>query len=485
VEMTDRSEHAPEDDPRPAESGATATLPSGRAPVGLSAEDCETLRDRVVWLVRVRWVVVAVGLVAVLAGWALWPTAAFWEGLLAAVLGVGLLNIVWSSRIRAGGQSACTDNVRFSLWQMVSDFAFLAVAVHLTGGIGGPLAPLFVLHGVFSAVLLPGSYTLGVGGLAALLLLSSVALERVWGWLPAWRLGDPGFGPTWLSPLLSLGFLGLAAGGASLIGLQLAGQLRTRHARVAELARELSLRNAELRQVDEQRLRLLGVASHDLVGPLAAMESRLDLFLGGYVGDLTPDQRTNLERVKTRLRELRDFIKDLLDLTAVETAVAPGTGATTFDVAAQLRDTVLELSPWAESKGVSLALTGVDRPLTVRAARARLGLVWTNLLTNGVKYGGGQPVTVSVETDDRFVRVAVRDRGPGIPPEHLGRLFTEFYRTPAAKASGIPGTGLGLAISRRVVTTAGGSIEVRSEPGEGTTFTVRLPLVEPEEPTER
>jgi signal transduction histidine kinase len=439
----------------------------------------------VVWLVRVRWGVVGVGLAAVLAGWGLWPAAACWEGLLAVVAGVGASNVVWAGRIRAGANAGCGENVRFSLWQVVADFVFLAVAVHLAGGIAGPLAPLFVLHGVFSAVLLPSAYALGVAGWAALLLVSSVLLERVWGWLPMFRLGDPGFGPAWFSPLLSFGFLGLAAGGASLIGLQLAGQLRTRHARVAELAGELSLRNAALREVDEQRLRLLGVASHDLGGPLAAMESRLDLFLGGYLGDLTTDQRTHLERVQARLRELRDFIKDLLDLTAVETTTAPVPEAETFDVARQVRDAVSEMTPWAESKGVPLELVGADRPRSVRAPRARLGLVWSNLLSNGVKYGGGRPVAVSVEDDDRYVRVVVRDRGPGIPAEQLGRLFTEFYRTPAAKASGIPGTGLGLAISRRVVRTAGGGIDVRSEPGEGTSFTVRLPLVEPEEPPGR
>lgn len=465
----------------PVASGPEAILACPRAevrpcPLGLTAEDCDTLRNRSIWLVRVRWYVVLGSLAAVAAGAGIFPAAAQWAVLALVVGALGAANAVWTWRARDGEDGLCGHVLNFASQQMLVDFVLLSGAVHFTGGVGGPLLPMFVLHGVFSALLLPKRHTAMILGSAAALLLLSAGAEYLGGWRPTWRFGDPAVAPAWIERALEVAFVLLATSGATWLGLHLARMVRDRHRRIAALAAELRRRNDELRRVDEQRLRLLGVASHDLRSPLAAVESRLDLILNGFVGDSTPAQREQLLKIKGRLRELRSFINDLLDLTAVESSGTAAPGPEMVDVVAQVREAVSDMLPLAEASGSRIDAALPDRVLTVAAPAARLALVWANLLSNAIKYGQGKPVDVTVSADAETVRVAVRDYGIGIAPEDQERLFTEFFRSRTARESGIPGTGLGLAISARVIQALGGSIEVRSRPDEGTTFVVSLPL---------
>ena len=445
-------------------------------PLGLTVEDCDTLRDRSIWLVHARWYVVVGSLAAVALGASIFPAAASWNALAALVAALGAANAAWTWQAREGEEGLCGQVLNFASQQMLADFVLLTAAVHYTGGVGGPLVPMFVLHGVFSAVLLPRRHTAAILGSAAVLLMLSAGVEYLGGWRPPWRFGDPEVAPVWIERVLEVAFVVLATAGATWLGLHLARMVRHRHRRIAALVAELRKRNDDLRQVDQQRLRLLGVASHDLRSPLAAIESRLDLFLNGFVGETTAGQREQLRKVKGRLRELRSFINDLLDLTAVESTGGPPPEPEVVDVVAQVREAVHDMLPLAEASGARIDVALPDRVWLVAAPRGRLALVWSNLLSNAIKYGAGKPVEVTTSARAEMVHVTVRDYGIGIAPEDLERLFTEFFRARAARESGIPGTGLGLAISSRVVHALDGTIDVRSRPGEGTTFTVSLPL---------
>jgi signal transduction histidine kinase len=116
-----------------------------------------------------------------------------------------------------------------------------------------------------------------------------------------------------------------------------------------------------------------------------------------------------------------------------------------------------------------LAEVQVDRDVVVQAL--------LNLLANAAKYGGkDQPIEVAAGIDAETGWISVRDHGPGIPAAEQARIFREFYRSPEAYRSGVEGTGLGLALVKRHVEALGGTVDVVSTPGEGATFTIRLPL---------
>ena len=126
---------------------------------------------------------------------------------------------------------------------------------------------------------------------------------------------------------------------------------------------------------------------------------------------------------------------------------------------------------------MALAVRHPDRPVTLRSDPVRLEQILVNLVTNAIRHGpDGQPVTIEVEQADAAVSVHVIDLGPGIPAQYVDRIFEPFERFDPD--SGV-GSGLGLPVSRRLAELLGGRLTVKSEPGGGATFSLRLPLTPP------
>jgi signal transduction histidine kinase len=142
------------------------------------------------------------------------------------------------------------------------------------------------------------------------------------------------------------------------------------------------------------------------------------------------------------------------------------------DLVVVVRDMVNRLAKSAAEVGSAVEITAAT-PLVGRWDRMRVEQVVTNLLSNAIKYGGGKPIALAVDGDDRHARVVVKDRGIGILPAHQRRIFDRFER--AVPLNNYAGFGLGLWICRRIVDALGGEISVESSPGEGSTFTVVLP----------
>ncbi len=451
--------------------------------LGMAVEDCETVQGRIVWLITVRWFAIIAALAGVGLGSLLFPFAAAWAQLGGLVALLALVNSLWHVRAKRKGTTVCAGALRFAYYQILADFALLTIAVHLTGGVVGPLTPLFVMHGVFSAVLLPRRASIATLIGAVCFMSLALALGGLGKWSPPWHFSDPAILPSWAYDLIRFGFLGTAVGGSSLIGMQLSHRLRLRHAHISFLARELERRNAELRRVDEQRVRLLGAASHDLKSPLAAVESRLDVLIGGYLGPVTPQQEEQLHKMKSRMQELRYFITDLLDYTAVVAKGFRPVEPRPVDIVEQLKTTMQELSPVAEHANWSIEHNLPDKPIWVHGPPRRLSAVWLNLLSNAIKYGvGGKCVSIKHSVEADLVHIEIVDHGLGISEEDQQQLFREFFRTNAAKSSGIAGTGLGLAIVKQVIDDVGGNIEIRSRVGEGTTVKVSLSMGNPASP---
>lgn len=210
--------------------------------------------------------------------------------------------------------------------------------------------------------------------------------------------------------------------------------------------------------------------------PLAAVETYLDTLLEGFAGDLTPEQRAILERCSQRVQALVNLVDDLLDMSRLESGRVERQIAA-LDVA-QVAGEVLDLlRPTAEKRGVSLY---ADLPAGLPAVemdREDLVRILTNLLGNAIKYNRPQGnVTLRARDEGYYLRLEVEDTGLGIPREALPQLFSEFFRVKRPETQHITGTGLGLAIVKDLVERYKGRISVRSKLGEGTTFTVVLPL---------
>jgi PAS domain S-box-containing protein len=245
-------------------------------------------------------------------------------------------------------------------------------------------------------------------------------------------------------------------------------------ARRATLSIENALLFHEARQAIRVRDEFLSIASHELKTPLTSLQLQVDLLQREHAGKGRAGHEgpPRLRRVKREVARMATLIDQLLDISRL-TAGRLSLDWERVDLAELTREVVARWSDDMRRYGCSVSLAAPERLAGVWD-RSRLEQVLTNLLSNAMKYGQGQPIDVLVRPDGGFARLEVRDRGIGVRPEDHRRIFERFER--AASQRNYGGFGLGLWIVRRVVEAMGGSITLESQPGHGSTFIVRLPM---------
>jgi signal transduction histidine kinase len=240
---------------------------------------------------------------------------------------------------------------------------------------------------------------------------------------------------------------------------------------------------AQLKQLDESKSDMIGTVSHEMRTPLTSILGFLELVLDDPDGDLPDDSKDMLRVVDRNARRLEIMVGNMLTMTRLESSEA-ATASTPIDVATVVRRAAQALLPFADSRDVTLSVIS-DGPVVVEGDGGELERVFTNLMENAVKFTpAAGAVTIDVAADSASsghpsAVVTVTDTGMGIPQDELPQLFDRFYRASNARGSVVPGTGLGLAIVRGIVQSHGGEVSVASAIGEGTTFTVTLPLHHP------
>jgi signal transduction histidine kinase len=249
--------------------------------------------------------------------------------------------------------------------------------------------------------------------------------------------------------------------------LEIAGQLST--------TVEKSRLYQRLVELNELKNRFLGVAAHDLRNPLGAIQTYLKMFLDGFFGDMTEEQREVMTDMALASDTMLNLVNDLLDISAIEAGhLELETRA--VDLGDFLRECHRANRLIAEAKSIDLTLDTPDGLPAVELDARRIGQVLSNLLTNAVKFSHpGTTVTLTARTAGDSIDISVSDQGQGIPENDLPKLFTEFGRASVKPTAGEKSTGLGLAIVKRIVDAHGGAIRVDSEVGKGSTFTVTLP----------
>jgi signal transduction histidine kinase len=223
----------------------------------------------------------------------------------------------------------------------------------------------------------------------------------------------------------------------------------------------------------------VALVSHELRTPLTSIKGFADLLLAGEAGELNEEQRDFLTVIQRNADREVTLVNGLLDLSRleanqVELVLFP------LDLGMVLRDVVTSLRPQLQAKGQHLTLRLPARPPVVTGDLARLTQVFTNLVSNALKYTRAQgEITVQAQALQDCVCIQVCDNGIGMSADEQSRLFTKFFRAQQRIVQEAGGTGLGLAITRALVERHGGTISVVSSPGQGSTFTVSLPIVPP------
>jgi signal transduction histidine kinase len=266
----------------------------------------------------------------------------------------------------------------------------------------------------------------------------------------------------------------LAGGSTDEMEVPFAGRMLL--VRATPLARDgavLTVRDVTAaRRLEATRRDFVANVSHELKTPLTV--------IGGFAETLRDDdvdptsRRRFAEAIQGSAHRMQRVVDDLLDLSRIESG-GWKPSATALDAAAAIGDALLPFRPAAERKRITLDAEIAPGLTTVYADPTALRQILSNLIENAIRHTAEGSVIVAASQAPNGVRIAVRDTGIGIAPEHLPRIFERFYRVDAARSREAGGTGLGLAIVKHLIEAHGGTVHAESVPGRGTTITVQFP----------
>jgi PAS domain S-box-containing protein len=243
---------------------------------------------------------------------------------------------------------------------------------------------------------------------------------------------------------------------------------------------ELGRRQAELEKAITARSRFYASMSHELRTPINAILGYNTLLLDNIYGPLNEKQTQGIRRAQKAAKHLLELVNDVLDLSKIEAGkielqLQPVPFPTLIE------DLFVTVRPLADERGSELSLIAEGEPRKVVSDPRRVRQILLNLLSNAIKFGKGNPIQVIYRVVDSGIQIDVIDRGVGIAPEDISKIFDEFVQL--QKTHNEQGTGLGLPISSRLANLLNGSLEVQSTLGEGSTFRLNLPLaIDPPRP---
>ncbi|HWT15753.1 MAG TPA: ATP-binding protein [Patescibacteria group bacterium] len=274
--------------------------------------------------------------------------------------------------------------------------------------------------------------------------------------------------PWWASAWAYAGYAALAALALMLSWRANRRRLEARHAMV--LAEE---RRRHAESASAAKSEFLATVGHEIRTPMTGVLGMAELLAAT---PLDEKQRHYLDTVQQSGRHLLHLVNDLLDLSRAE-AGKLGLHAKPTPLAALLREVFDGFAPLARRKGLACELDlAADLPAVVEVDPVRLRQIVLNLANNALKFTARGRIELRARREDGAVRIEVADTGPGMTPDECARLFQRFSQT--SFGAGLGGSGLGLSIVHQLAQLMGGDVRLRSEPGVGSVFSVRLPLPE-------
>ena len=245
----------------------------------------------------------------------------------------------------------------------------------------------------------------------------------------------------------------------------------------AEMYRNLESAYQALKEVDSMKSNFLSTISHELRTPLTAIQGYVQLLVGNKIGPVSSGQKEVLERVQAHAELLTGKVNDLIEIAELDTNRGMNLTMMSVDPLNTLMSVLPRVEQRRVQKGISLQ-PNVDRPIPrVRANADALQRILFHLIDNAVKFGRiNGKVRIDFDAADGFLRIVVIDDGIGISPDQQRKIFDAFYQIDNHLTRSYEGMGIGLAIIKKQLELTGGRIEVSSEPGVGSRFTVIYPI---------
>ncbi len=229
-----------------------------------------------------------------------------------------------------------------------------------------------------------------------------------------------------------------------------------------------------LAELEKMKSNFLSLISHDFKTPIARIQGSAELMLSDAKG-LSERQHKAARSILKTSDEMTEFVEALLDITRIENNRVP-LNRESRDINSVVRDIIEQKNAFAQEQGIEIQMR-LEPLFAIKIDTKLIRRVISNLLENAIKYSPpGSTVTVSSDESDDYVRISITDQGPGIGPEDQAKVFMKFYRCENDATKSVKGTGLGLYLARYFIELHEGAIDLKSEIGKGSTFSVILPV---------
>ena len=437
-------------------------------------------RDRILWLVYLRWLAVTGLILGLTLGQILLhiPLLRLEFIILTVTLAIyNALSHLQVKRLKIEDEKSDRLLNTIANFQIALDLFLLALFLYFSGGIQNPFVTYFVFHMIIAAIMLTAKAAYLQAVWASVLIGSEIGLKylnvlphhQLENFLPISLYENPLYVWTFYFVLVSMLF------GSVYMTYSISRELRVREER-------LLAANRLLEEKDRLKSQYVMMISHDLQQPLVAIQSNLKVILDGFAGPVSSEIRDLLQRLERRASQLIALIRDLLNLSRIKSyREIP---KEVFSLKPMVANVVSQLEAAAVAKKLNLRLSLPEEEILINGNRDALRQVFLNLIDNAIKYTqeGGQ-IAVQLTLSNGKLKGVVEDTGIGIAKKDMDSIFEEFFRGNNAIRLEKDGTGLGLSVVRLALQAHGGDIKVTSPAfitqdgkGVGTRITFHIPL---------
>jgi PAS domain S-box-containing protein len=238
----------------------------------------------------------------------------------------------------------------------------------------------------------------------------------------------------------------------------------------------ISQERNQLLKINKAKDEFMSIVSHQLRTPATAVKQYLGMLINGFSGELTDEQKRYLLIADESNNRQLKLVNDLLKTAQIDDTTYK-LQRRVINLTELLKETLKSEELVLKMRGQELVSKGLDKNIAAKVDPIEIKLAISNLLENASKYSGpGKRITVSLGTTTKYVNISVEDNGTGIDEERLGEIFDKFTRVDNEFSDTVTGTGLGLYWVKQIVDLHGGKIDVKSELGKGSKFTIKLPI---------